>query len=452
MFAGFFNNFHTRETVRLAWPLVITQVGHILTGMVDNIFLGQIGPAEQAAGIFSGNLYVLLLVFTIGMSYGATPLVTVANENRDVRQKSSLFFNSLFLNVLVAVLCFVILFSLSPYLKYMRQPADVVLLAVPFFNVIVLSIIPLSLFFTCKQYCEGLSNTRMALFISIAGNAINIALNYIFIYGKLGIPSMGYMGAAWASFYSRLFMGLAFMVLVFRSGSTNDFAAMWRVVKLNLKDLAELWKIGINSAMQFIFEVAAFVFAGLMAGSFGKEQIDSHGIALNLAAFTYMFGSGISSASTIRAGIFMARNDWEGIRNASLASIKLVMLVMGSFGVLFLLFNDHLPVIFSAHAGIIHLASQLLLIAAMFQLFDGLQVTVIGILRGLEDVKVPTLITLIGYWVIALPLAYFLAFTLKMETFGIWIALLVSLVFVATCALWRLRVLIRRHTSASVHP
>ena len=436
----------------MAWPLVITQVGHILTGMVDNIFLGQIGPAEQAAGIFSGNLYVLLLVFTIGMSYGATPLVTVANENRDVRQKSSLFFNSLFLNVLVAVLCFVILFSLSPYLKYMRQPADVVLLAVPFFNVIVLSIIPLSLFFTCKQYCEGLSNTRMALFISIAGNAINIALNYIFIYGKLGIPSMGYMGAAWASFYSRLFMGLAFMVLVFRSGSTNDFAAMWRVVKLNLKDLAELWKIGINSAMQFIFEVAAFVFAGLMAGSFGKEQIDSHGIALNLAAFTYMFGSGISSASTIRAGIFMARNDWEGIRNASLASIKLVMLVMGSFGVLFLLFNDHLPVIFSAHAGIIHLASQLLLIAAMFQLFDGLQVTVIGILRGLEDVKVPTLITLIGYWVIALPLAYFLAFTLKMETFGIWIALLVSLVFVATCALWRLRVLIRRHTSASVHP
>lgn len=445
MLSNFFKNPHTKNTVHLAWPLVITQVGYIVTGMVDNIFLGQIGSTEQAAGIFSNNMYILLLVFCIGFSYATTPLVTAAQEEGNSLKKASLFKNALFLNCIIAIACFVILFMSSGLLKYMRQPKDVVELAIPFFDVIILSLIPSSLFFVCKQYCEGLSNTRIALVISIVSNIINIILNYGLIYGKCGLPELGYMGSAWASFVARCFMGFAFLVVLFKSSFTQEISDMYARTKINWKDLADLTRIGFNSAMQFIFEVAAFVIAGFMSGSFGKEQIDAHGIALSLAAFTYMFGSGIGSASTIRAGIYKAQNNWMEIKNASYTSIKLVLLVMGSCGLIFLIFNNYLPMAFSSEKKIVELASQLLIIAAMFQLFDGMQVTIIGVLRGLEDVKVPTVITLTGYWIIALPLAYFMAFTMKLETFGIWIALLVSLVFVGLCLLWRLNYLIKKN-------
>jgi MATE family multidrug resistance protein len=285
----------------------------------------------------------------------------------------------------------------------------------------------------------------MALVISITGNVINVILNYLLIYGKYGFPELGYMGAAWASFCARVFMGISFVILVFRAPVTREIASVYRQVKINWEHLRELWRIGLNSAMQFTFEVAAFVIAGLMAGSFGKEQIDAHGIALSIAAFTYMFGSGIGSASTIRASTFRAQGNWQGIKDASNASIKLVLMVMGAFGILLFVLNKILPLAFSTIPQIVELASILLLVAAMFQLFDGLQVTIIGILRGLEDVRMPTYITLVGYWIISLPLAYFFAFTLKLETTGIWFALLISLAFVGIALYLRLNYLIRKH-------
>ena len=413
--------------------------------MVDTVFLGKIGAAEQAACILSNNLYILLLVFGIGVSYATTPLVTSANQNMDLLKKASLFKNSIFLNVSVSIICFIVLFLSSGLLKYMHQPEDVIKLAVPFFNVLIFSMIPISLFFTCKQYCEGLSNTRMALFISIIGNVINIILNYLLIYGKFGFPELGYIGSAWASFISRVFMGFSFLYLIFKSPVTKEISAVYNRVKINKKELFHLAKIGLNAGLQLTFEVAAFVIAGLMAGTFGKEQIDAHGIALSIAAFTYMFASGISSASSIRVGIYKAQDNWLEIKQAAFSSIKLVMLIMGGFAILFLMINNFLPKVFSSDLQIVNLASKLLIIAALFQLFDGIQVTIVGILRGLEDFKIPTLISLVGYWIIALPLAYWLAFILKLETVGVWIGLLVSLIFAAIILFWRLNYLINKN-------
>ena len=441
----FIINNHIKNTIYLAWPLVITQVGYIITGMVDTVFLGKIGAAEQAACILSNNLYILLLVFGIGVSYATTPLVTSANQNMDLLKKASLFKNSIFLNVSVSIICFIVLFLSSGLLKYMHQPEDVIKLAVPFFNVLIFSMIPISLFFTCKQYCEGLSNTRMALFISIIGNVINIVLNYLLIYGKFGFPELGYIGSAWASFISRVFMGFSFLYLIFKSPVTKEISAVYNRVKINKKELFHLAKIGLNAGLQLTFEVAAFVIAGLMAGTFGKEQIDAHGIALSIAAFTYMFASAISSASSIRVGIYKAQDNWLEIKQAAFSSIKLVMLIMGGFAILFLMINNFLPKVFSSDLQIVNLASKLLIIAALFQLFDGIQVTIVGILRGLEDSKIPTLISLVGYWIIALPLAYWLAFILKLETVGVWIGLLFSLIFAAIILFWRLNYLINKN-------
>lgn len=420
-------------------PVVLTQVGHIVVGIVDNIFLGRIGKTEQAAGILANNLYVLLLVFAIGVSYASTPFITNAKENNNVKEQANLFKNSLWLNMGISVFLFLILFFSSEALHHMQQPKDVVTLSIPFYQVLIFSIIPVSLFFTCKQYCEGIGNTMAALYISAIGNLINIILNYTLIYGKLGLPELGYMGSAYASFIARLFMGISFLVLVFKSPVLNAIKPWFGKVSLNYTTLWKLAKIGINSAMQFTFEVAAFAIAGLMAGKLGTESIDAHGIALSLAAFTYMFSSGLGSVSTMMVGKFLAQNDKVLLKQSVKTIFQLVVLIMGGFTLMFLLLNTVLPGFFTKEADILELASRLLIIAALFQLFDGLQVTAIGMLRGFEEAVYPTFITLIGYWGLALPIAWYLAFKQEQGVMGIWSGLLISLIFVALGLLWRLR-------------
>lgn len=434
---------HLKETIFLSIPLVLTQIGHIITGMVDNIFLGQLGKTEQAAGILSNNLFVILLVFSIGMSYVLTPAITDAHVNNNDEEKAALFKNSLFINLLVSVVLFVLLFFLSPVLGYMQQPADVVELSYPFFNVLILSIIPVTLFFVCKQYTEGLSNTKAAMYISVAGNVLNIILNYLLIYGKAGLPELGYMGSCWATFIARVFMGVGFMIYVFRNKSVNSFAKYYNQVKINANHFWYLFKDGFASAMQFTFEVAAFAIAGLLSGVFGKEQLDAHGIALSMAAFTYMFASGVSSATTIRVGKYYAVDDLKNLKETITTSYKTVIVIMGFMALLFVSLNSVLPKIFSNDVEIILISSKLLLFAAMFQLFDGTQVVAVGALRGLEDYKYPTTIAFIGYWLISLPLCYVLAFVFKYEVYGVWFALSVGLAFVSIALYFRIQTLLK---------
>jgi multidrug resistance protein, MATE family len=408
------------------------------------LFLGQLGKTEQAAGISANGIFVLLLVFCIGMSYSSTPLVSAAHVNGNVKEKASLFKNSLFLNVLVSTIAFIILFMMTPLMDHMQQPQDVVELSKPFFDVLVFSMIPVSLFFTCKQYAEGLSNTKAAMFISIAGNLLNCVLNYALIWGKFGLPEMNYMGSAWATFIARCFMGVSFLLYIFYNKNTKEIRAYYSKIKISLEAIKPLWKIGINSGMQFTFEVAAFVVALFMAGKFGKEAIDAHGIAISLASFTYMFASGIASAATIRVGNFSAEKKKNEVDRAGHMAILLVLASMGFFALLFMVFNKALPAFFTNDLDVLKLSSELLIIAAFFQLFDGLQVVSIGSLRGIEDVKFPTYITLIGYWILALPLAYFLGFVLKLEVNGIWYALSFSLVFVGIILYLRFRHLMKK--------
>lgn len=434
---------HLKETVSLSIPLILTQIGHIITGMVDTIFLGKLGKTEQAAGILSNNLFIILLVFSIGMSYVLTPAITEAHIHKNEKEKASLFKNSLFINMIVAVILFIMLFFSSPLLAYMQQPADVVTLAIPFFDVLIFSIIPVALFFVCKQYTEGLSNTKAAMYISIIGNIINIILNYLLIYGHAGLPELGYMGSCWATFIARVFMGIGFLVFVFNHKTVNSFAKYYKEVKINALHFWSLLKDGLASALQFTFEVTAFAIAGLIAGVFGKEQIDAHGIALSLAAFTYMFASGIGSATTIRVGNYYSLNNLEEVKLAIKTSYQSVIFTMGFMAILFICFNTFLPTIFSNDQEIVLIASQLLLFAAFFQLFDGTQVVAIGVLRGLDDYQFSTYMAFIGYWIIALPLCYFFAFTLNLKVYGVWLALSLGLVFVSISLYFRIKTLLQ---------
>jgi multidrug resistance protein, MATE family len=439
---------HLKETISLSIPLVLTQIGHIITGMVDNIFLGKLGKTEQAAGILSNNLFVVLLVFSIGMSYVLTPAITEMHVKQNEKEKASLFKNGLYLNMLVAILLFIVLFFSSPLLAYMQQPMDVVKLAIPFFDVLIFSIIPVALFFVCKQYTEGLSNTRAAMYFSVIGNILNIILNYCLIYGKVGLPELGYMGSCWATFIARTFMGVGFLIFLFYNPSVNSFARYYKEAVINAKQFWMLFKDGLASALQFTFEVAAFAIAGLIAGVFGKESIDAHGIALNLAAFTYMFSSGIGSASTIRVGNYYTKQDWPNLKLAIKTSYMLSIYVMGFMALSFMVLNTVLPQVFTNETEIIKIASKLLIFAAIFQLFDGTQVVAVGVLRGMEDYAMPSYIAFVAYWLISLPLAYVFAFTCDYKVYGVWLSLTLSLVFVAAALFFRIKYLVRKKTLA----
>ncbi len=430
---------HIKETCILSAPLIISQIGHIITSMTDNAFLGFVNLEAQDAGILSGNVFVLFLVFLIGLSQGLTPKIAEAHVNKLESVKASLLKNALLLNLAAATLLYLLTFFSMNYLYMLDQPTDVIQLAKPFLNIIALSLIPLSIFFTLKQYCEGLSNTRAAMYISISGNILNVILNYALIFGKLGFPELGYLGAAWATFISRIFMAVAFIVYMLYTKELKSIFNFFSSAKLNKADQTILFRIGIGPAVQFTFEVAAFAFAGFMSGWLGKVTFAAHGISLSIASFTYMFASGISGAAAIRVAVFKGMGDRLNIKKAGLTGFALSICIMGSFALLLLSCNKILPTFFSEKSEVIQLSSGLLLVAALFQLFDGVQVAGLGVLRGLSDVKIPTVIALTAYWGIDLPVAYFLGFKQNMGVYGIWFGLTSGLVFAALFVFARFR-------------
>jgi multidrug resistance protein, MATE family len=412
--------------------------------MVDNMFLGKFfGETEQAAGILSNQLFTLLLVFEIGVAFAITPLVSYSKVNGNEMEQSQILKNSMATLFGVSVLLFAVLYFSTPLLYFLGQPPSVVQLAEPFFRVLAFSIIPISIFFVCKQYTEGLGHTTPSMYISIIGNLLNIILNYCLIKGIAFFPEMGYMGSSWATFYARCFMAFLFLFVLFNSSKLHPGNSFWKV-KVNWSGMRRILFNGLGSGFQFIFEVAAFVICGLMCGVFGKRSIDAHGISLGIAAFTYMFANGISGAATIRVGNYYGQGMRNEIRMAGISAFKLVLICMVGFAVLLVSLHSVLPKAFTTSEEVASLSAELLLFAAFFQLFDGVQVTALGILRGMDDVRFPTYITFIGYWLIAIPLAWLLAFHFELKVYGVWAALSISLMFVSVSLYLRFRKLTRK--------
>ena len=242
-----------------------------------------------------------------------------------------------------------------------------------------------------------------------------------------------------------MYIAVSFAIYIAWQKNMKEIVQPFLQEKINFIQLKKLFAIGIGPALQYIFEVAAFAFAGIMAGWLGKVTLDAHGIALSLAAFTYMFASGVSGATSIRVANFKGLDDWRNIKMAGFIGFGLSAGVMLFFA-LILLFTHHLlPTFFNGHLEVIQVSSALLLVAALFQLFDGVQVTGLGVLRGLSDVKIPTVIALAAYWVIALPLAYYLGFIANIGIYGVWYGLTAGLIFSAMGMFLRFRYLLYKH-------
>lgn len=428
---------HIRTNFFLAYPVMLSMLGQVLTGVADSVMIGQTGATPLAAASLANVVFILLLTFGIGVSYAITPLVAEADGRKDKPQVIEALRHGFIINLVCGFILVAIGFLSTPVLHYLNQPVDVVELTIPYLQIILVSIFPTMVFQTFRQFGEGLHRTRMAMIIVITSNLLNIFLNYVLIYGKLGFPELGLNGAGWATLIARTLMGVWMALYIYFGKSFFSYKRGFAFGNYSRKLINRMLHIGIPAGIQFIFEVSAFGFSAIMMGWLGTTALAAHQIAINLATISYMTTSGLGAAATIRVGSYLGQKNFTLLRHAGFTLMGMGAVLMTLWGIVFVVARYKLPALYIDDPQVILMAGPLLIVAGLFQLSDGMQVVCIGALRGIQDVKVPSLLIFIAYWIIGLPLGYLLGFQLDYGANGIWIGLLIGLTITAIAMFFR---------------
>jgi multidrug resistance protein, MATE family len=365
--------------------------------------------------------------------------VATADGEKNILNVNETVRHGLVINVLNSLILVTIVFFGKEILHHIDQPEEVVTLSLPYLEIITFSIIPVLVFQTFRQFSEGLSNTWMPMVIVLSCNVLNIGLNYLLIFGHVGFPALGLNGAGWATFISRIVMGAAIAVFIYAAPRFQNYRPIFSVGKYSRILFSKMLHIGLPAGLQFIFEVAAFDFSLVMMGWLGTKALAAHQIAINMATISYMTTSGLAAAATIRVSHELGKGDLPALRRAGFVLLGMALALMGVWAIVFITGNRLLPHLYVDDAAVITIAGPLVIIAGLFQLSDGMQVVCVGALRGLRDVKVPSVYIFISYWIIGLPLGYWLGFHVGLGPVGIWTGLLVGLTLTATAMLMRFR-------------
>ena len=392
-------------------------LGHTFVQFADNVMVGQLGTAELAAVSLGNSFVFIAMSLGIGFSTAITPLVAEADGANNTAAGKSALKHGLVLCSIIGISLFGIILLAKPLMYFMKQPTDVVELAMPYLDLVAFSLIPLIIFQAFKQFSEGLSQTRYPMYATIAANVINIILNYLLIFGSFGFPEMGIVGAAIGTLVARLLMVVYIWYLLKSKQKFYEYVTGFNFKKLERKVMNKIIALGFPSALQMFFEVAIFTAAIWLSGVLGKNTQAANQIALNLSSMTFMFGMGLGVAAMIRVGNQKGLKNFTELRRIAQSIFFLTLLVEIVFAALFLIGKDWFPTLYldiddainiADNTEVLILAAELLLVAAFFQISDGIQVVVLGALRGLQDVKIPTLITFIAYWLIGFPISYYL--------------------------------------------
>ncbi|MBB2144798.1 MATE family efflux transporter [Pedobacter sp. LMG 31464] len=414
-----------KENLILATPIVVSQIGHMAVHIADSVIVGQFaGTVQLAAVSLVNSLFTIIMVLGLGLSYGLTPLIAKQNGGKNYSECGRLLSNSLLINAVSGIILYLLLhFGTLSIIGHLGQSPEVVAYAKPYLGLLAFSIIPLMVFQTFKQFAEGLGFTKQAMMISIFGNILNIILGIIFVRGMFGIEAMGVKGVGLSTLIDRILMAVVMGIYVMRSKNFKVYLQHFKLYAIDKIRSVQIIKIGAPVAMQYIFEISAFSGAAVIIGTIGAAPQAAHQIAITLAALTYMVASGIASAATIKTGNYLGQKNFIDLRRSAIASYHVVLAFMSCTAILFVLANTLLPYLYTSDLKVIEIAAQLLIIAGFFQLFDGTQVVGLGVLRGVGDVNMPTFITFLSYWIIGIPLGYFLGFYLDMGVRGIWYGL-----------------------------
>jgi MATE family multidrug resistance protein len=422
---------------------MISQLGHVMMGVTDNIMVGHVGAVSLAAAGLALVAFNILFLFGVGVSFAITPLVASAHGERDDKKITEVLRHGIVVNFLNGIFLFLIVRVASYLLYHLGQPAEVVDQAIPYLNIVAFSLIPILVFQSFKQFAEGLSQTRVAMVVILITNVLNLILNYFFIYGHGGFPAMGLIGAGWATLCARIFMMVTIALYIYLAPVFKKHRSGFTFGHYSKKLFRKILSLGIPSGAQFIFEVAAFDFSLIMMGWLGTKIQAAHMIAINLATVSYMTTSGLAAAATVRVGYFLGTKDFVNLKIAAKTLLVMAGLVMACWTLVFILGRHALPFLYVGDIEVIRIASTLLIIAGLFQLADGTQVVCASALRGLQDVKIPSLLIFFAYWVIGLPLGYWLTFAMNLGGTGIWLGLLIGLTITASALFVRFKRLTR---------
>jgi len=432
-----------RQNIKLALPIMGGQLGQVTVNIADNIMVGKLG-AESLAAVSVGNaIFVVFVVVGMGISYALPPLVSEADGSGDYSSVKHNIRASLLVNMSYAIIGLALMYLLIPSLSYLDQDPGALQLALPYLKITAWSLIPLMFFQGLRGYADGMSWTMIPMIAIIVGNVLNIILNYVLIYGNLGAPAMGVAGAAMGSMIARVCMVGIIIFLIYKNKT------LWSRLDLNMfraasANVFKILKLGIPTSLQMFFEVSAFSAAALIMGKVGKIEQASHQISVNLASTSFLICTGLGMAATIRVGNQYGKKDKGAMRRAGISAIIQVIIFMAITAALFVGLRYWLPLLYIDDGEVIKITASLLIMAAVFQIPDGVQVTALGALRGLQDVKVPTIITLVAYWLFGIPLSYYTALHTTIGYRGVWLGLIISLSISSALLSWRFSILTRK--------
>ncbi len=440
---------YTREfgyNLRLAGPVILGMLGHTLVAFVDNIMVGQLGTAELAAVSLGNSFMLVAMSLGIGFSTAITPLVAEAEGEGNFSRGKIVFKHGLVLCAFLGLALFVSVFLAKPLMRLMNQPAEVVTLAMPYLTYVAISLVPLVIFQAFKQCSDGLSLTRYPMYATLVANVVNVLLNYCFIFGHFGAPALGVVGAAIGTLASRVIMIVVLWWLLAHHKKAKWYVRNLRFRLVSSRVFKKILRLGFPSAMQMFFEVGIFTAAIWLSGVLGKNPQAANQIALNLSSMTFMVAMGFSVVAMIRVGNQKGRAAFDQLRRIAFSIFLLSGLCALVFAVVFLIFRNTMPMIYldledlsqiADNREVLVLAAELMLVAAIFQISDSIQVVALGALRGLQDVFYPTLYTFISYWVVGFPISYYLGMHTTLGSTGIWLGLLAGLSIAALTLLWR---------------
>jgi MATE family multidrug resistance protein len=413
-----------KSIVLLAWPVVLGQLSQVALSVIDSIMIGPLGADHLAAVALSSGLFFVPMVCAMSLMFVISPLTSMAKSAGDDHLLEKTLKNGLIIAGVVGLLLVGTMYPSTYLMHLLGQPDRVVALAQPYLQIVVLSMLPIMLFQGLRQFSEGLEIMYPPLMIGLIMIPLNIFGNWLLIYGNWGFPKMGLEGAAWATTLSRTASALLMLGIMANGARLRAFRILhWRLSDYCHSTLKRILKLGLPGSLQYLAETSAFSLAALMIGHLGSVPLAAHQIAINLASISFMVSIGISSAGAIRIGQARGRGDLPSARRSGFSALTLSAAFMGFCGVLFWFLRMELPALYINDPKVIQVAARLLIIAAAFQLADGIQAVAVGLLRGMEDVRMPTIYVLLAYWLIALPLAWFLSNVLSYGVEGIWSAL-----------------------------
>lgn len=426
-----------RANFRLALPIIAGQLGQVSVNIIDNLMVGSLGSTALASVSLGISVFVIFLVVGMGISMALQPLVAEADGMGDAKTATSRFKHSMVINVLFALISILLIELFIPFMDKLGQEADVVELAIPYLRICSWSLIPMMIFQALKGLSEGLSTTSPPMIAILMGNVANVILNYMLIFGYWGAPELGVPGAAYGTLGGRMVMMILLMLLMsyWKPSSSKrlwSYVTQVNFLKYSASSFRKVLRIGVPSSLQMLFEVGAFAAAAIMMGMIGSKVQAAHQIAINVASASFMVCVGLSVAATVRVGNAMGRGEPEAMRRAGFAAIWQSVIFMCLSAIVFLAFRFVIPTWYIDDAEVIQIAATLFLVTAVFQISDGIQVTAIGALRGMQDIWWPTIITFFAYLCVGLPFSYFSAFNFGMGYVGIWIGLLLGLTLSAT--------------------